>query len=66
MTKTLSKEEIRAMDEEKIDEQILAIKKILFEFRMKQATKQSFKPHILKIYKRQLAQIMTIQHEKFQ
>nr|YP_009314571.1 Ribosomal protein L29 [Liagoropsis maxima]SCW22825.1 Ribosomal protein L29 [Liagoropsis maxima] len=61
----LKLEDIRKMDDATLETKILEIKKILFDFRMKQATKQSLKPHILKLYKTQLSQIMTIQHEKY-
>nr|YP_009312934.1 Ribosomal protein L29 [Helminthora furcellata]SCW21188.1 Ribosomal protein L29 [Helminthora furcellata]SCW24048.1 Ribosomal protein L29 [Helminthora furcellata] len=60
----LSLEKIRSMDYSSMDIKILEIKKILFDFRMKQATRQSFKPHLVKKYKKQLSQIMTIKTEK--
>nr|YP_009313137.1 Ribosomal protein L29 [Dermonema virens]SCW21391.1 Ribosomal protein L29 [Dermonema virens] len=64
MISILSKEEIRSMDTSKIEEHIFEVKKVLFQFRMKQATRQSLKPHMIKKYRKQLAQIMTIQKEK--
>nr|YP_009313956.1 Ribosomal protein L29 [Hommersandiophycus borowitzkae]SCW22210.1 Ribosomal protein L29 [Hommersandiophycus borowitzkae] len=57
-------QDIRKMDNDMIDEQIRKIKRTLFDFRMKQATKQSFKPHLIRIYKKQLAQMMTAKHEQ--
>ena len=36
----------------------------LVELRMKQATRQSFKPHEFKHTKRKLAQLLTLQQQK--
>nr|YP_009314776.1 Ribosomal protein L29 [Neoizziella asiatica]SCW23231.1 Ribosomal protein L29 [Neoizziella asiatica] len=60
----ISLQEIRDMKNTDIDEQILEIKKILLDYRIKQATRQSLKPHLIKRYKKQLAKIMTIKHER--
>lgn len=60
----LTKQEIRTLDNENLKKEIINIKRILFDFRMKQATRQNIKPNAIKAYKKQLAQIMTIQHEK--
>lgn len=63
--KVLDSKEIRDLDQQEMQAEILAIKKILFDFRLKQATRQTIKPHSLRAYKRQLARIITIQHEKY-
>nr|YP_010988264.1 ribosomal protein L29 [Rhodochorton tenue]WOK79460.1 ribosomal protein L29 [Rhodochorton tenue] len=63
--KVLHSSEIRKLSEQKMQEEILEIKKRLFDFRLKQATRQTIKPHILKAYKNQLAKIMTIKYEKY-
>nr|YP_009315186.1 Ribosomal protein L29 [Titanophycus setchellii]SCW23641.1 Ribosomal protein L29 [Titanophycus setchellii] len=60
----MSIKEIRAMNNNDIDNKILEIKKILLEYRIKQATRQSLKPHLIKQKKKELAQIMTIKQEK--
>nr|YP_009315389.1 Ribosomal protein L29 [Yamadaella caenomyce]SCW23844.1 Ribosomal protein L29 [Yamadaella caenomyce] len=60
----LSLQEMRTMNDDLIEEQITSTKKVLFEFRMKQATRQSFKPHIYKQYKKQLARLCTIIQEQ--
>ena len=57
-------QDIRTMSDQDMDQKILEIKKTLLDFRIKQATRQSFKPHLIKRYKKQLAQIMTIKHER--
>jgi len=63
--KVLDSSEIRGLDQQEMQKEILAIKKILFDFRLKQATRQTIKPHSLRAYKNQLARITTIQHEKY-
>ena len=63
--KVLDSTEIRNLDQQEMQAEILAIKKILFDFRLKQATRQTIKPHSLRAYKNQLARIITIQHEKY-
>nr|YP_009294388.1 ribosomal protein L29 [Palmaria palmata]AOM67828.1 ribosomal protein L29 [Palmaria palmata] len=61
----LSNKAIRNLDIESMEREVLEIKRALFDFRLKQATRQSVKPHIIKAYKNQLARIMTIQKEKY-
>lgn len=61
----LTIKEIRELDHDNLKQEIINIKKILFDFRLKQATRQPIKPHIIKEYKKQLARVMTIEHEKF-
>nr|YP_009628630.1 ribosomal protein L29 [Acrochaetium secundatum]QBX88413.1 ribosomal protein L29 [Acrochaetium secundatum] len=63
--KVLDSSEIRDLDQQEMQAEILAIKRILFDFRLKQATRQTIKPHSLKAYKKQLARITTIKHEKY-
>jgi len=72
--KVLESSEIRDLNQQEMQAEILAIKKILFDFRLKQATRQTIKPHSLRAYKHphslraykhQLARITTIQHEKY-
>nr|YP_009313550.1 Ribosomal protein L29 [Galaxaura rugosa]SCW21804.1 Ribosomal protein L29 [Galaxaura rugosa] len=63
--KKLKIEDIRIMNSEDINNEILTIKKRLFDFRMQLATRQQIKPHIIKEYKKQLSQLMTIKHEKY-
>nr|SCW23027.1 Ribosomal protein L29 [Nemalion sp. H.1444] len=60
----LRSKDLRLLSNEELDRKILEIKKILFDFRMKQGTKQSIQPHSLRNCKNQLSQIMTIRHEK--
>ena len=62
--KLLTSNKIIGLDDQQIQEEILNIKKILLDFRMKQATRQPVKSHLFKLYKRQLAKILTIEHRK--
>ena len=57
-------QEIRKMNAKDIENNIIEIKKTLLDFRIKQATRQSFKPHLVRQYKKQLARIMTVKYEK--
>nr|YP_010873220.1 ribosomal protein L29 [Nemalion vermiculare]WGV34470.1 ribosomal protein L29 [Nemalion vermiculare] len=60
----LNSKDLRLLSNKELNSKILEIKKTLFDFRMKQGTRQSIRPHILKSYKNQLSRIMTIRHEK--
>jgi large subunit ribosomal protein L29 len=62
--KILSSSAIRTLDTKQIQTEIVNLKKILFDFRLKQATRQSIKPHLIQMYKRQLARVMTIEHQQ--
>nr|YP_009313346.1 Ribosomal protein L29 [Dichotomaria marginata]SCW21600.1 Ribosomal protein L29 [Dichotomaria marginata] len=57
--------DMRKMTNHDIDTEILKIKQELFNFRMKLTTRQQVKPHLIKKYKRQLSQLMTIKHEQY-
>lgn len=61
----LTTDEIRNFDHDTIKAEIINIKKTLFDFRLKKATRQSVKPHLIRLYKKQLARLMTIEQEKF-
>ena len=62
--KLLTSNEIISLDHKQIQEEILNIKKILLDVRMKQATRQTVKSHLFKLYKRQLAKLLTMEHLK--
>ena len=47
--KLLTSNEIISLDHKQIQEEILNIKKILLDFRMKQATRQTVKSHLFKL-----------------
>ncbi len=57
-------EEARNLSDEELDQQILAIKKQLFQLRLQKATRQLDKPHQFKHAKHRLAQLLTVEHER--
>lgn len=57
-------QEAREFSDDELQEQILAVKKELFELRMKQATRQQVKPHQFGHAKHRLGQLMTVEHER--
>ncbi|MBV8882667.1 MAG: 50S ribosomal protein L29 [Chroococcidiopsidaceae cyanobacterium CP_BM_RX_35] len=59
-------EEARDLSDAELDEQILAIKRQLFQLRLQKATRQLDKPHQFKHAKHRLAQLLTVEHERKQ
>ena len=57
---------VKELDDNKIQEIILESKRELFNLRLQKATRQSFKPHNFKHLKRKIAQLMTLQTHKEQ
>nr|QOS04570.1 50S ribosomal protein L29 [Sarcopeltis skottsbergii] len=49
---------------QKIEDRIIEIKKDLLQLKIKKATRQSFKSHIFKHKKHELAQLLTIETKK--
>ena len=58
--------ELKSLNDEKLAEEILEVKKQLFDLRLKKATRQSFKPHLFKHNKRKVAQLLTLESQKKQ
>ncbi|MGE5659334.1 MAG: 50S ribosomal protein L29 [Actinomycetota bacterium] len=56
--------EARELSDAELDEQILAIKRQLVDFRLQQATGRLEKPHQIKHAKHRLAQLMTVEGER--
>lgn len=56
--------EARDLNEQEIAEQIIAVKKQLFQLRLQKATRQLEKPHQIKHAKHRLAQLLTVEHER--
>lgn len=56
--------ELRELAKQDLDEEILAVKRQLFELRMQKATKQLDKPHLFRHARHRLAQLMTIERER--
>jgi len=62
--KLLTTAEIKTLKDEHLVEEIINIKKLLLNFKLKQATRQPIKSHLFKLYKCQLAKILTIKHKR--
>jgi large subunit ribosomal protein L29 len=56
--------EIRNFELEKIQLEILQLKKQLFELRVKKGTRQTFKPHLFKHTQHRLNQLIFLESEK--
>jgi large subunit ribosomal protein L29 len=57
-------EEARKLNDAELSEQILAVKKELFDLRFQQATRQLEKPHLFRHVKKRLAQLLTVERER--
>lgn len=56
--------EARDLSDGEIADQIIAVKKQLFQLRLQKATRQLEKPHQIKHAKHRLAQLLTVEHER--
>jgi len=56
--------EARELSDEKLAEEIIAIKRQLFQLRLQKATRQLEKPHQFKHARHRLAQLLTIETER--
>lgn len=59
----LNIQQIRQLTNLELANQILELRKSLFDLRFKQATKKTIKTHLFKQYRKKLAQLLTIQTE---
>lgn len=57
-------EEARSLSDEELGEEILAVKRQLFELRLQQATRRLEKFHQFKHARHRLAQLMTVESER--
>ncbi|MBO9997856.1 MAG: 50S ribosomal protein L29 [Cyanobacteria bacterium SID2] len=57
-------DEVRNLSDEEIAEEVLKVKKQLFDLRLEQATGQLEKPHQFKHLRHRLAQLLTIEHQR--
>ena len=58
--------EARNLSDEELAQEIIAVKKQLFQLRLQKATRQLDKPHQFKHAKHRLAQLLTVEHERKQ
>jgi large subunit ribosomal protein L29 len=56
--------EARELSDEKLAEEILAVKKQLFQLRLQKATRQLEKPHLFRHARHRLAQLLTVESER--
>jgi large subunit ribosomal protein L29 len=56
--------EARSLNDQELNEEIIAIKKQLFQLRLQKATKQLEKPHKFRHAKHRLAQLLSVEHER--
>ena len=57
-------EDARNLGEDELAEEILAVKRELFQLRLEQATRRLEKPHLFKHAKHRLAQLLTVERER--
>ncbi len=56
--------EARELSDQQLDEEILAVKKQLFQLRLQKATRQLDKPHQFRHARHRLAQLLTVEAER--
>jgi large subunit ribosomal protein L29 len=56
--------EARELTDEQLGQEIIAVKKQLFQLRLQQATRQLDKPHLFRHARHRLAQLMTVEGER--
>ncbi len=56
--------EARELNDQELADQILAVKKELFQLRLQKATRQLEKPHQFKHARHRLAQLLTVENER--
>jgi len=58
----LNIKEIKNLELKEINNKIIEVHHELFELKFKKSTRQAIKTHLLKKYKRMLAQLLTVEH----
>jgi large subunit ribosomal protein L29 len=66
MPKAAPMDEVRALTDEQLAEEIMAVKKELFELRLQKATKQLNQPHLIRQRKHRLAQLLMVEGKRKQ
>ncbi|MEA5575132.1 MAG: hypothetical protein RLZZ507_3172 [Cyanobacteriota bacterium] len=56
--------EARELSDEKLSEEIVAVKRQLFQLRLQKATRQLEKPHQFRHARHRLAQLLTVEGER--
>lgn len=56
--------EARELSDEQLTQEIVSVKKQLFQLRLQKATRQLEKPHQFKHFRHRLAQLLTVEAER--
>ena len=56
--------DIRSLTDEEIADEIVAVKRSLFDLRLRQATRRLDKTHEFKHNRHKLAQLLTVEHQR--
>ena len=59
-------EDARQLSDSELSDRVVAVKKALFELRMKRSIRQEVKPHEFKHLKHELSQLLTVEHQRKQ
>lgn len=57
-------DEVRSLSDQELSDEILSVKKELFELRLQKATRQLNQPHLIRQRKHKLAQLLTVETER--
>nr|WDA98997.1 ribosomal protein L29 [Sciadococcus taiwanensis] len=57
-------QEVRNLTNEEIQEEIILVKKQIFELKLKRSTRQAFKPHLFRHAHHRLSQLFTVKRER--
>ena len=57
-------EDARKFSDEELAEEILTVKRELFQLRLEQATRRLEKPHLFKHAKHRMSQLLTVERER--
>lgn len=57
-------DEARVLDDAALSTEIMTVKKELFELRLQKATRQLSQPHLIRMRKHKLAQLLTVEAER--
>merc|ERR1719460_1888702 len=57
-------EDLRSLSDAQLDQQVKESKTELIKLEMKKASRQEFKPHEMKAYKKKVAQLLTVKRER--
>ncbi|NJK63769.1 MAG: 50S ribosomal protein L29 [Synechococcaceae cyanobacterium SM2_3_1] len=66
MPKAVPMDQVRVFSDAQLSEEIMAVKKELFELRLQKATKQLNQPHLIRQRKHRLAQLLMVEGERKQ